>query len=89
MSYMQKHLFYYFSLIIILSLELFVFFKVKNNWNLQVVILGSTVVSYMTWAMLHHYLEHDLSVKIVVEYILIGALGLSILLFAFKGMIGI
>jgi intracellular septation protein A len=56
--------------------------------RLQGVIVLLTVVFYVTLGIIHHLINHELTVKIMVEYILIGTLGISILFFAvFGGLI--
>lgn len=87
MNYIKRHSFYYLSLFLILGLGILFFLRAQGNRGLQEVVLGSMILSYIFWAVLHHYLDHDLSFKIMIEYILIGVIGLSILLFAFRGLI--
>lgn len=36
---------------------------------------------YMVWAYVHHFLHHDLTTKIVMEYIVMGALGIAVMFF--------
>jgi hypothetical protein len=38
---------------------------------------------------LHHAGNHTITAKIVIEYILIGSLGLTVILFLLKGGLGI
>ena len=40
---------------------------------------------YMILGILHHFVNHELTAKIMVEYILIGALGISIVFFIIVG----
>ena len=39
---------------------------------------------YVVWGLLHHYIHHDISTKIVLEYVLVGALGISVIFFLLK-----
>ncbi|MBI2420538.1 MAG: hypothetical protein HYV38_00435, partial [Candidatus Levybacteria bacterium] len=55
------------------------------NKNLQVLLLAMTGFFYFLWGILHHYLNHDLIVKTVIEYALIAMLGVVIAAFALKG----
>lgn len=40
---------------------------------------------YVAWGILHHLLEHDLGVKIVIEYILIGSLFMLLSIIVLRG----
>lgn len=44
-----------------------------------------TSLFYVGWGILHHFVHHDLNAKIVVEYVLIGSLGMTVVLFIIKG----
>ena len=81
----KKHLAYYLSLCLILSVGLVLTFLASPNLKLQTLIVVLTVVFYILWGILHHLINHELTAKIMVEYILIGVLGLSILFFMFMG----
>lgn len=81
----EKHIGYYFSLIIILALGIFLSLQTSGDRQLQMLIMVMTVFFYVLWGILHHLLEHDLSIKIVIEYVLIGSLAMSIVLFLVRG----
>jgi hypothetical protein len=81
----RKHLGYYISLIAILLLGLILIFLTRPNIELQGLVILLTVFFYVFWGILHHLINHELSLRIVVEYILIGALGISILFFMLTG----
>jgi len=81
----KKHLGYYISLILILLLGLVVIFLTRSNIGIQGLAILLTVVFYVIWGILHHLINHELTLRIVVEYILIGALGVSILFFMLTG----
>lgn len=81
----KKHLGYYFSLIAILALGTFLSFQTSYDRQLQILIVTIMVFFYVLWGILHHLLEHDLSIKIVIEYVLIGSLAMSIVLFLVRG----
>lgn len=46
----------------------------------QASIIVATASAYVVWGIVHHYLHHDLQFSVVVEYMLIAALGLLITL---------
>ncbi|MBI1982061.1 MAG: hypothetical protein HYY87_00910 [Candidatus Levybacteria bacterium] len=81
----KKHTGYYFSLIIILALGIFLSLQTSGDRQLQMLIMVMTVFFYVAWGILHHLLEHDLNIKIVIEYVLIGSLAMSIVLFLVRG----
>ena len=81
----KKHLAYYLSLITILSLGLILVLLTAPNILLQGLIVLLTVAFYVFWGMLHHLLNHELTLRIMVEYVLIGALGVAILFFMLSG----
>lgn len=45
----------------------------------QFFVTGLVAFAYIVWGILHHKLHGDLHPKVVIEYILIGVLGLTIL----------
>ena len=47
----------------------------------QIGVVVATTFFYVLWGILHHLTNHDLHARIVIEYILIGSLGLSIIFF--------
>lgn len=85
----QNHFGYYISLIAILLMSAVLVVLTMGNKELQMIIFILTTIFYVIWGILHHLLNHDLSSKIVIEYILIGALGISIIFFVFMGGRGI
>ena len=55
------------------------FFWVRSNPALQLLIGIVTSISYVLWGILHHYMDHTLHKKIMVEYLLIGAIAIVLL----------
>jgi hypothetical protein len=82
---LQKHLGYYLSLSAILILGLALILLTSPNLKLQSFVILLTVLFYILWGILHHLINHELSLRIVIEYVLIGTLGLSILFFMMMG----
>ena len=81
----KKHVGYYISLILILSLGLVAILLASPNIKMQAVMVFMTVFFYVLWGMLHHLINHELTPRIMIEYVLIGALGMSILFFTLMG----
>ena len=82
----KKHFAYYFSLFIILFFGLILVFLSSPNVKMQEFVTLVTVFFYIVSGILHHYINHEINVKIMVEYILIGLLGLSIIFFVLMAM---
>lgn len=45
----------------------------------QVAVSLALVVAYVSWGAAHHYLDHDLSLETVIEYLVVAALGFIII----------
>jgi len=77
---MKKHiLVQYIVLVLILLAGIISFYLVRGNPTLQFRIGIITSISYVVWGILHHTLENNLHKKIVVEYLLIGAIAIVLL----------
>lgn len=77
---LYKHSAYYVSLIAILALGFLLAYK-SSNRGFQIGAVVVTTFFYVLWGIMHHLINHDLHAKIVIEYILIGAFGLTIIFF--------
>lgn len=84
-SCLSKHTGYYLSLVAILFFGFFLFLQSSYDKNLQILIMYLTGVFYAGWGIIHHLVHHDLNLKIVIEYVLIGSLGVTIMWFFLKG----
>lgn len=80
----KKHAGYYFLLFAILSIGLFLTFSMQDKQS-QMLVITFTAFLYVGWGILHHLLHHELTPKIVVEYVLMAALGLTLIFFLLKG----
>lgn len=89
MSKKTKHIGHRITLVLILGLGLLGLQLANPNKKIQTEILILTAIFYVFWGLTHHHQNHSLNSKIVVEYILIAALGISALLFFMTGAIGI
>lgn len=74
----KKHIAYHGVLIAVLLLGLFLLVATAYDPRLQVSVVVMTTVFYVIWALLHHYRQHDLTPQIVVEYVLVGILGITV-----------
>lgn len=75
-----KHSAYYASLIAILTLGFLLAYE-SSNRSFQIGAVVVTTFFYVLWGIMHHLINHDLNVKIVIEYILIGVFGLTVIFF--------
>ena len=77
---LYEHAPYYISLISILVVGFLVIYNSPNR-SFQIGVYIAITFFYVLWGIMHHTINHDLSPKIVIEYILIGAFGLTIIFF--------
>ncbi len=89
MSKKMSHKGHYFSLVLILGLGLLALIFASPNKKLQTEIFIMISFFYIVWGVFHHGINHRLNSKIVVEYILIAALGIAALMFFLTGAFGI
>jgi hypothetical protein len=82
---LKKHLGYYLSLSAILLLGIVLVILTSPNIKTQGLVISLTVFFYILWGILHNLINHELSARIVIEYVLIGALGLAVLFFMTMG----
>ncbi len=81
----KKHLLYYIFLLFLLSIGILLGFQTAYNRSLQIEVLILTALAYISWGIFHHVVEHNITAKIVIEYVLIGILGVVAVLFLIKG----
>lgn len=84
-EYFAKHRWYASSLIVVFGLSAFLISQLSYSKQLQTAIIVGVGVVYVTWGIWHHHVHHNIHTKIVIEYILIGSLGMTIALFFLKG----
>ncbi len=77
---LSEHSIYYVSLIAILILGFLLAYS-SSNRTFQIGTIIVITFFYVLWGIIHHLMNHDLHAKIVIEYILIGAFGLTIIFF--------
>lgn len=81
----KKHITYYLSLLLLMALGVSLTLIAAPNIKLQSSIILITILFYMLLGMFHHLINHELTLKIVIEYLLIGFLGMSIVFFVISG----
>lgn len=80
---MKTHLFHFLILIAIIGLGVGIFFLASGNRGAQLLIGLTTSFAYVAWGLIHHAIEGDLHKKIVVEYVLMGAIAVLLFLIVF------
>ena len=80
----KKHLLYYLSFVCIQLVGWMLFILVGPDRQMQMMMAILTAFSTTTFALLHHKVSHTLTSKIVVEYVLIAALGIGLVLIYLK-----
>lgn len=83
-SSIRKHLGYYITFTAVQLLGLLLVILAAGNRQVQQIAILGTAIFYFVFAIIHHMLDHDLTPKIVIEYALIGCLGLAGALVAFN-----
>ena len=67
-------------LTIILCSTVFLFWQVRDNKLMQILVGILLSVLYVIWGMIHHSMQGDLYPKVVVEYFLVGAIAITLIL---------
>ena len=80
----MKHIWYYCVSFVVASVCILLLFLVQGDKNMQIVIVLGLTLFYITWGLLHHAIHHNIPLKIVIEYVLIGSLGFILSLFLFN-----
>ena len=81
---LKKHWVYYLVLLILEGIGLVLLTLSTYNKPLQLTIVMLMTLIYIFSALIHHYLTHDVHPKIVVEYVLMGALGIAVTFFLLR-----
>ncbi|MCL4377762.1 MAG: hypothetical protein M1409_05165 [Actinobacteria bacterium] len=76
---MKKHLGYYLSLSFILFFGLLLVLQIQDG-AIKIYVAILTAIFYISYGLIHHGLSHSLNKKIVIEYVLMGALGATAIL---------
>lgn len=77
---MKRHTFFHFLvLVILLAGGVSAFYIARSDVTLQLIVGITTAVLYILWGIIHHALLGDLHHKIMIEYMLIGAIAIVLL----------
>lgn len=75
----KTHSLHYLVLLTVIAIGFGSVFILSSDRNTQIFLGGLTALLYVFWGIIHHYMEDDLNIKIVVEYSLIAILSVVIL----------
>jgi hypothetical protein len=71
---MKKISNYYLILLVILNIGALMFYLLRFDPLYQMWVMVLTSFAYILWGLIHHFLEEDLHLKVILEYILIAML---------------
>jgi hypothetical protein len=81
MNEIKKHTKYYVGIGIVLILGVYAIFLTAFDPRLQMMLVTLLTFFYIGFGLIHHKIHHDITRLVVIEYILIGSLGISIIFF--------
>lgn len=73
------HIFHYLVLTVILIGGITAFFSFRNYPRIQFLIGSAMALSYIIWGIVHHFIDRDLSTKIVIEFVTIAVFVIIVL----------
>jgi hypothetical protein len=82
--HIRQHIGYYTAFALVQLLGLVLILRASGDRDLQMMLILGATLFYFLFAIVHHMLDHDLSAKVVIEYALMGCLGLAISLVVFN-----
>ena len=80
-----SHLLYFMSQAVMLGVGLLLILSSSYDSQIQILAIFLTTFFYVFLGILHHGVHHNLTARIMVEYILFGALGLTCILLILRG----
>ena len=78
-SNIKSHWSHYVALLAILAFGIFSFWFFRRTPQAQVFSAFLTASFYVAWGTIHHYLEGDLHLRVILEYVAVALLGFLIL----------
>jgi len=74
-----EHFGHYLALFFILGFGITSFVFFQRTPQMQIVSAFLTTSFYVLWGIVHHYIEKDLHIRVVIEYMTVALLGFLIL----------
>lgn len=72
---MKEHIQHYSSLIGILIVTVAGYFVFSFSKEYQLALITAASLAYVTWGITHHYIHKDLSIQVIIEYMVVASLG--------------
>ncbi|MBI2036480.1 hypothetical protein HYT17_02530 [Candidatus Microgenomates bacterium] len=85
MLFHKNHLIHYLIILSIIALGIGSVILLSSNKNLQLILVLVVSLFYLCYGIFHHALEHDVTIKIVVEYVLVTLLAVALFIFVRGG----
>lgn len=80
----RKHFVHYLVYFVIFGGGLILVLSTRSNARVQALSIVLVGFLYFLWSMVHHYIHHQFTPRVVIEYILIVILGIILSLFLFQ-----
>lgn len=77
----KKHIWYYVIFVVVELAGLAALLYLATDAFLRLIVIILMTLFYVFWSILHHSMHHSVTKKIVLEYILIGLLGIVVVWF--------
>lgn len=81
----KNHLVHYLIILGIIALGIGSVTLLSSNKNMQFIMVLAVSLFYLCYGIFHHFLEHDVTIKIVVEYVLVTLLVVALFIFVRGG----
>lgn len=77
----RNHIYYYLFAGIIQIIGLLIIINAGGHRQIQLAYVVLISIFYVFWGIIHHRIHHDLHTKVVLEYVLMAALGIALMYF--------
>lgn len=84
-KYMRKHLGYYISFLLILGGGVTSVLLSQGDKQLQMEFVVLLAGAYVLWGILHHVIHHSVTLRLIIEYVVVAALGIAVVFFILNG----
>jgi len=83
----KEHFIYYFVLITVTFVGIFLLLQKNLSLSTHLAVALMITFFYILWGILHHLINHSTTLKIVLEYVLVGAVGFLFINFLLQNVI--
>lgn len=64
---------------------MYVVFQNQGDKTMTLVLVGMLAFFYVVWGILHHLVHHSVTLRIVLEYVVVALLGVAVVFFILNG----